>query len=129
MSGTADIYEQEERSLLNIFPVVGSLGTQRLHFRSIPAVPAKFEVRTASCPAAVLVTGIPGKGRGYVCDVITVHQPVTVLRSRHPLAENTPVRSVSASGRNIYICGGDTGRSHGPLFYLKRDSKSVGSEL
>lgn len=66
---TADVYEQEERSLLNILSVVGSLGTERLHFRTTPAEPANFTVRTASRPA-VLLTGIPGRGRG--CDVITV---------------------------------------------------------
>lgn len=70
----ADVYEQEERRWLNILSAVGSFGTERLHFRRAPAEPVGFQVRTASRPAAVLVTGIPGRGRGYRCDVTTVPQ-------------------------------------------------------
>lgn len=66
---TVDVYSQEEQSFWNILSAIGSLGTERLHFRSIPAEPVNFRVRTASCPAAVLVTGIPWMGRGSLCDV------------------------------------------------------------
>lgn len=51
----AGVYEQEERTLLNILSSVGSLRTERLHFRSVPPPePVNFKVRTASTPPAVV---------------------------------------------------------------------------
>lgn len=39
---TAGVYEQEERTLLNILSSVGSLRTERLHFRSVPPGAGEF---------------------------------------------------------------------------------------
>lgn len=91
----ADVYEREEQSLLNILSVVESLGTERLHFRSIPAEPVNFKVRTASRHPRSSLQGSPGGGGSISVMSSQFHQPVTVLRSRHDdkpeQAENTPV--------------------------------------
>lgn len=91
----ADVYELEERSLLNILSVVGSLGTERLHFRSILAEPVNFKVRTASYHPRSSLPGSPGGGGAISVMPSQFHQPVTVLRSNHDdkqeQAENTPV--------------------------------------
>lgn len=82
------VYEQEERALLNILSSVGSLRTERLHFRSVsPPEPANFKVRTASTPPAVVPScrgprnrdpreGRRGEG-GVSLTSQQIHQPVT----------------------------------------------------
>lgn len=86
---TAGVYEQEERPLLNILSSLGSLRTERLHFRSVPPQePVDFEVRTASTPPAVVPScrgprnrdpreEKGGEGRGSLTSQ-PIHQPVTV---------------------------------------------------
>lgn len=66
---TAGVYQQEERTLLNILSSVGSLRTGRLHFWSVSPPRSRWVLKCArrallrqlSRPAAVLVTGIPGR--------------------------------------------------------------------
>lgn len=114
---TAGVYEQEERTLLNISSSVGSLGKERLYFRSVPprsrwilkCAPRPL-LRQLSCPAAILGTGIPGRrgegglwrhGRSTNRWRWSRHDDKEINRPKKP-----PVRSASSSGDGQTIGAG-----------------------